>query len=195
MQQLSDLYSQLEKSSNYRPSMAAKKIESKRRSVMEAYDKEKRRTGHGRKVDAATRMMLKRTQQPSRVPSEVSYVPMVNAKLKFPQVAQREKQILIMFSRDQLLAFWEGVVTTTIRRERGMNRTKIVPPIRIPSGLGEMAPLSAYRRPQTSRLRPLTASRTRPVTARRQGGGAFGEVGFPREALLGPKSKFHFIKV
>ena len=198
MQQLTDLYSQTEKSATYRPSVAAKKLESKRHGVIEAYEKEKRRNGGqpGRKMDAATRLMLKRAQvQPSRAVSDLTFVPMVNAKLKFPQVAQREKQLLMMLSRDHLLAFWEGVVTATIRRERGRSRTKIVPPVRIPSGLGEMPPVSGYRRPQTSRLRPLTASRNRPVTARRQGGGAFGEAGFPREALLGPKTNFQFIKV
>lgn len=194
MQQLADLYRKLEKSANYRPSVAAMKLENKRQSVVEAYEREKKKSGAGRKVDAATRLLMKRAQQPSRVAVMEEYIPMVLAKLKFPQVAQREKQLLMMLSRDHLLAFWEGVVTATIRRERGMNRTKVVPPVRIPSGLGEMPPLSNYRRPQTSRLRPLTASRAHPVTARRQGGGAFGEA-FPREALLGPKTKFQFIKV
>lgn len=194
MQQLTDLYSKLEKAASYRPSLAAKKLESKRQEVMNAYGKERKRNGQGRRLDAATRLLQKR-QQINKTDSEVDYTPMFPAKLTFSQVGQREKQLLMMVPRDKLLAFWENVVTATIKRERGTNRTKVVPPLRIPGKLGEMAPVSSYRRPGTSRLRPLTASRTRPVTARRQGGGAFSEAGFTREALLGPKTKFHFIKV
>ena len=195
LQQLTDLYSKLEKAASYRPSLAAKKLESKRHEVINAYEKEKRRNGQGRRLDAATRLLQKRAQQMSKNETQ-DYVPMYSAKLTFSQVGQREKQLLVMAPHDQLLAFWEGVVTATIRRERGTNRTKVVPPLRVPAKLGEVAPVVGnYRRPQTSRLRPLTASRTRPMTARRQGGGVFGDTGFTREALLGPKTKFHFIKV
>lgn len=198
MQQLTDLYSKLEKDASYRPSLAMRKLENKRQEVVDAYERERKKNsvGGGRRLDAATRLMQKRAQQNpvNRVESEI-FVPMYPSKLKFPQVCQREKQLLMMLPRDELLAFWESVVTATIKRERGLNRTKVVPPVRIPAGLGEMAPVSSYKRPQTSRLRPLTASRTRPVTARRQGGGVLGEAGFSREALLGPTTKFHFIKV
>ena len=195
MQQLTDLYSRLEKNSHYKPSMAAKKLENKRKDVLDSYEREKKKNAVSMKTSKragpAARLLLKR-----QLADTVDHIPMVTSKVKFPQVAQREKQLLMMFPRDRLLGFWEGVVTATIRRERGTNRTKVVPPVRIPSGLGEVAPLiSSSRRPQTSRLRPLTAARARPPTARRQGGGAFGEVGFPREALLGPKTSFHFIKV
>ena len=192
MQQVADLYSRLEKAASYRPSLVAKKLESKRQEVACAYERERRK---GRRLDAATRLIQKRKQTSEC--ENTDFVPMFPAKLKFAQVGQRERQLLMMLSRDRLLAFWEGVVTATIKRERGLNRTKVVPPVRIPVGLGEMLPVSSHRRPQTSRLRPLTASRARPVTARRQGGGGgvFGEAGFTREALLGPKTSFHFIKV
>ncbi len=196
MQQLADIYSKLEKAATYRPSLAAKKIESKRQEVMGAYERERKKNAPVRKLDAATRLLQKRTMAKKAEVEDCNLVPMVSAKLKFPQIAQREKQLVMMMSCDNLQAFWEGMLTATIRRERGLNRTKVVPPVRIPSGLGKMAPVSSYsRRPQTSRLRPLTASRTRPATAKRQGGGAFGEVGFTREALMGPNANFHFIKV
>lgn len=211
MQQLTDLYGKLERSNSYRPSLAAMKAESKRQGVMQAYEKERKKHNvvGGRKLDAATRLMQRRApQQP--VLSKESFVPMIQAKLDFQQVAQREKQLLMMLPRERLLAFWEAVLTATIKRERGGgSRVKVVPPVRIPSGLGEVVVggnLGGGGRPQTSRLRPLTASRNRPITARRQQGGggggvggggksSFGDTGISREALLGPKTKFHFIKV
>ena len=199
IQQLADIYSKLEKAASYRPSLAAKKIESKRQEVMGAFEKERKKNAPVRKLDAATRLLQKRAMTKKVETVDCHLVPMVVSRLKFPQIAQREKQLVMMMSRDDLQGFWEGVITATIKRERGLNRTKVVPPVRIPSGLGEMAPVTSYsRRPQTSRLRPLTASRARPATAKRQGGGGggvFGDMGFTREALLGPATKFHFIKV
>lgn len=197
MQQLADVYGKLEKAVDYRPSLAARKMESQRQEVKGAYEREKKKNAPVRKLDAATRLLQKRnTAKKAEAVVACCLVPMVSPRLSFPQVAQREKQLVMMMSRDDLQGFWESAITATIRRERGLSRTKVVPPVRIPSGLGEKAPVSSYgRRPQTSRLRPLTASRARPATAKRQGGGGFGEAGFTRETLLGPTTKFHFIKV
>ncbi len=201
MQQLTDLYSKLEKSASYKPSLATRRMENKKHEVISAYERERRNnnsTSTGRRLDAATRLMQKKTQQ-SKHPEKDVFVPMFPSKLSFNQVAQRENQLLLMSPRERLLAFWEALVMATIKRDRGLNRVKVVPPVRVPGGLGELVPLAApsryLGRPQTSRLRPLTASRNRPTTARRQGAGTLGEMGASRDALLGPKTKFHFIKV
>ena len=196
MQQLTDLYSRLEKSVNYKPSLAARKLEIKKQEVVSSYERERKKNNQGRRIEATARLMQKKYSQSTKGTDKEEYVPMFPAKLKFQQVAQRERQLLMMLPRERLLAFWESVVTATIKRQRGLNRIKVVPPVRIPSGMGEI--VGQHGRPQTSRLRPLTASRNRPTTARRQGGrggGAFGDVGVSREALLGPKTRFHFIKV
>ena len=148
-------------------------------------------------MDAAARLLQKRSQ----LSNQNKKLPLHPARLHFQQVATRESQLLLMHSREKLYEFWESMVTATIRRQRGPNRIKLVPPVRIPKGLGDRSfaatsSTSRRTRPQTSRLRPLTASRNRPVTAsRRGGGGVFGDVGTSREALMGPQTKFHFMKV
>lgn len=199
MQQLVDAYGKLEKGISYRPSLASRRSERKRQGVMDAYELERRRSHLPVKRSDPETCLLQKWKHCclGGMESGKDYVPMFPARLKFQQVALREKQLLLMMPREQLLTFWEAVVTTTIRRMRGMNRIKVVPPIRIPSGLGEVltVPIGQRGRPQTSRLRPLTASRNRPMTGRRQMGGALGDIGMSREALLGPKTKFHFIKV
>ena len=194
--QLTDAYIQLEKSASYRPSLAAMRLENKRQHVINAH--EKTRGIRGGKMDAAARLLQKRTQ----LSNQNRRLPLHPARLHFQQVATRESQLLLMHSREKLWEFWESMVTATIRRQRGPNRIKLVPPVRIPKGLGDRkfattSLTSRGARPQTSRLRPLTASRNRPVTASRRvgGGGVFGDVGASREILMGPQTKFHFMKV
>ena len=196
MQQLADAYGKLEKSASYRPSLAAMRIENKRQAVIHAYGKE-RGVGNGnihaqrrqlQSRDASTRLLQRRAQMANQ--TDVGFVPTVPARVHFHQVCQRENQLLKMMSKEKLWVFWESMVTATIRRQRGPNRVKVVPPVRIPSGLGER---TARLRPQTSRFRPLTA-RNRPQTARRQSG-VFGEMGITKEALSGPSTLFHFLKV
>lgn len=199
--QLADAYIHLEKSASYRPSLAAMRLENKRQHVINAHEKVKTASlgARGGKMDAAARLLQKRTQ----LSNQNKKLPLHPARLHFQQVATRESQLLLMHSREKLYEFWESMVTATIRRQRGPNRIKLVPPIRIPKGLGDRSfamtsSTSRGARPQTSRLRPLTASRNRPMTASRRGGGGgrvFGDVGASREILMGPQTKFHFMKV
>ena len=189
MQQLADVYGKLEKSANYRPSLAAVRIESKRQAVVRTHGRER---GQLQSRDVPNRLLQKRG--PIRQPgSKFHFMPAFPPQVHFYQVAQREHQLLKMLPKERLWAFWESMVTATIRRQRGPNCVKVIPPVRIPSGLGEKS-FAARGRPQTSRLRPLTA-RNRPQTARRQQSSVFGELGTTREALAGPPTLFHFIKV
>ena len=196
---LADAYINLEKCASYRPSLAAMRIENKRQHVINAHERAKTASfgTRGGKMDAAARLLQKRTQ----LANQKNKSPLHPARLHFQQVATRESQLLLMLPKEKLWEFWESMVTATIRRQRGPNRIKLVPPVRIPKGLGNKkfamtASTSRGARPQTSRLRPLTASRNRPITAsRRGGGGVFGDVGTSREALMGPQTKFHFMKV
>ena len=197
VQQLVDCYEKLESSSNYKPSLATLRTEKKRQGVLAAYEKE-RSKNHLLTGRNAAGFLMKRRAAAAAAENSKTFSPMVSARIHFQQVALRERQLLLMAPKENLFAFWEAVVTTTIKRSRGMNRIKLVPPVRIPSGLGEKlqgAGLGSRGRPQTSRLRPLTASRNRPMTGRRQIAGGLGDMGMSREALLGPRSKFHFIKV
>ena len=199
--QLADIYIHLEKSATYRPSLAAMRLENKRQHVINAHEKAKAASlggARGGKMDAAARLLQKRSQ----LSNQNKKLPVHPARLHFQQVATRESQLLLMHSRERLYEFWESMVTATVRRQRGPNRIKLVPPVRVPKGLGDRSfamasSISRGARPQTSRLRPLTASRNRPVTASRRGGGGgmFGDIGASREALMGPQTKFHFIKV
>lgn len=187
--QVVDAYTALEKASVYRPRL---RPESRRQPGL-------RGGGRGRATENSHQPLhggmggpppLRRA--PFGPSSEPSYSPPVPARLHFQQLAQRESQLLKMAPKEQLWSFWESAVTAVVQRQRGPNRTKVVPPVRIPPGLGERAPPTRFR-PQTSRLRPLTA-RGRPTTARRPNG-VFGEAGLDREAMAGPRARFHFIKV
>ena len=197
VQQLADAYSRLQKSSSYRPGLAALRVETKKQGLITAHARV--RGGAGCRVEAQrgqiqprdTASRLQRRVQMANAAVRSEFTPAFPARLHFQQVAQREHQLLKMMPKEKLWAFWESMVTATIRRQRGPNRIKVVPPVRIPSGLGERV---TRVRPQTSRFRPLTASRNRPQTARRQSG-VFGEMGVTREALTGPPTLFHFIKV
>lgn len=185
VQQLTDVYTQLEKSSTHRPSLAAKRMEEKRRDVSGRYGRQERRPQsrcHGvvRNV-GLTRLPVGNGDLGG------TYRPVVPAQMNFQQVALREKSLLKYVSKEKLWAFWESVLTATIHRQRGPNRVKVVPPVRIPSGLGEKV---SSVRPQTSRLRPLTG-RSRPQTGRK----AKGEKTGSRDCLTGPKSEFYLLKV
>lgn len=187
--QLSNAYTKLEKTASYRPSLTASRIERKRQAVINAHEKMKNSSSTSRR-DAASRLLQKRAHVSHQVKNEI-YIPPFPSRLHFSQIAQRENQLLLMLSREKLWYFWESTVTAIIQRQRGPNRIKVVPPIRIPSGLGEKC---SKTRPQTSKLRLLTASRNRPQTAKRELG-LWGDVGMSREALAGPKTKFQYIKV
>ena len=193
VKQLADAYIHLEKRASHHPSLAAMRIESKRQHVINAHERAK-----GGKMTAAARLLQKRAQPES----QSKKLPLHPARLHFQQVATRESQLLLVQSKERLWGFWESMVTATIRRQRGPSRIKLVPPVRIPKGLGDKSfgMTSSTSRggwPQTSRLRPLTASRNRPVTASRRGGGGrvFVDNASSREALMGPQTKFHFMKV
>ena len=112
------------------------------------------------------------------------------AAVHFRQVAFREHQLLLIRPREKLWSFWQSMVTAIIRRRRGPPRIKVVPPVRIPSGLGEVNRTFGAARPTTARLRPLTA-RNRPQTGRTR---QLGETQ-SQESLSGPKKSFHFFKV
>ena len=193
VQQLADAYAKLEKTS--KPSLAAIRVDAKRREVLSAYEQLQGR-GRGRlprlpiqPKDATIRLLQKRGQQ-SQDCSKDLFVPMFPPVAGFRQVAMRECQLLLIRPKVKLWAFWESTITATIRRRRGPARIKVVPPIRIPSGLGEITRTFGAARPSTARLRPLTA-RNRPQTGRSR------QLGEPlaQEPLTGPKRAFHFLKV
>lgn len=179
VRQLAEAYSQLERSSG-----VSRRIEASRREVVSRF-------GHRAPAHVKSRGMAKevgRSLMCSEQRGREGYRPSQPAQLSFQQVALRERQLLKFVSREKHWAFWEGMLTAVIRRQRGPNRVKVVPPVRIPSGLGEKVP--RVPRPQTSRLRPLTG-RSRPQTGRRLVEG----VGGAKDSLTGPRTEFHFIKV
>jgi len=94
------------------------------------------------------------------------------------QVSVREKELLTIMSKEKLWSYWQGMVTAIIKRALGPSRMKVVPPVRLPSQLGE-----GKTRPKTSRARPLTARRNKVLTSDKN------------NPQLGPVSSFHFIKV
>ena len=196
--QVVDAYTTLERRSSQHRSHAPLRPESKRSSLKPlGWGRERESLARGREREGApplqggARRLLQRRAGLGASPAG-GYSPPVPPRLHFQQLAQRESQLLKMAAKEQLWSFWEMMVTAIVLRQRGPNRTKVIPPVRIPSGLGDKS-LPARGRPQTSRLRPLTA-RNRPTTARRPGG-VFGAAGLGWEALAGPKTKFHFIKV
>ena len=188
IQQLADAYARLEKSSTQRMSLAAKRIEAKKKVLTGKYG----RTGgtaqpRGMRDLPAGRLHSQQAGVAGAT-SAFSYKPAVPARLGFQQVALREKQLLKFVSKEKLWQFWDSMITATIQRQRGPNRVKVVPPVRIPSGLGEKVTSSV--RPQTSRVRPFTA-RSRPQTGKKLA----GDMATGWSTLAGPKTDFHFIKV
>ena len=81
-------------------------------------------------------------------------------------------------SKEKLWSFWQATVTAIIKRALGPSRLKVVPPVRLPSQLGE-----GKLRPKTSKSRPLTARRTKILGSDKS------------NAQFGLVSSFHFIKV
>lgn len=195
IQQLVDVYGKLEKSPSYRPSLAALKVASKRQETINVHDSLRARVGLSKlsnkptfKGDAACRLLQKQLQEPK---SSESFSPICPPLVHFQQVALRETEVLLMRPKEKLYGFWESVMTVTIRRSRGASRIKVIPPIRIPSGLGEITRTVGAVRPTTARLRPLTA-RNRPTTAKR--GNMTSDV-VSQESLSGPQKSVHFMKV
>lgn len=195
VQQLADAYGKLEKSS--KPSLAAIRVDAKRKEVLGAYEQlHLQGRGRGRLPrlptqprDPTSRLIHKRNLRSQDCSTE-QFVPMFPPAVHFRQVAMREHQLLLIRSQEKLWAFWQSMVTATIRRRRGPARIKVVPPVRIPSGLGEVTRTLGAARPTTARLRPLTA-RTRPQTGRTR---QLGE-SLAQEPLTGPKRAFQFLKV
>lgn len=146
MQQLVDAYTKLCKASTYKPSLTAL------RQI---------KTSHNRRMRSSIHLPIPCVQS--------LHKPAINIQLRstprahFQQVCLRERQILIVRPKEKLWTFWEANITSTINRTRGPPRIKVIPPLRIPSGFGQVLRTSV--RPTTSRLRPLTA-RYRPPTAR-----------------------------
>ena len=184
VQQLADVYAKLENNSTHRPSLAARRIQAKRRELAGKYGRQER-------VLQIRPHTVARDVRPSKQSIDAgntdNYRLVVLARLNFQQVAQREKQLLKFVSKEKLWAFWDSMLTATIQRQRGPNRIKVVPPVRIPSGLGEKI---TRVRPQTSRLRPLTGQ-ARPQTGKK----VAREMATNRDSLAGPKTEFLFLKV
>ena len=193
VQQLADAYTKLEKLS--KPTFSSVRVDAKRHEVIGAYEQMQGK-GRGRisKIpsqpkDSMSRLLQKRAQR-LQCPSTKQFVPIFPPAVHFRQVAFREHQLLLIRPREKLWSFWQSMVTAIIRRRRGPPRIKVVPPVRVPSGLGEVNRTFGAARPTTARLRPLTA-RTRPQTGRTR---QFGETQ-SQESLSGPKKSFLFLKV
>ena len=184
VQQLSHAYAQLEKAPSYRPSLAVIRTVNKRQEAVNKI--ESMRMKAGLKVNKATDGKMKVGVMKN------GFIPFCPPRANFQQMALREGQLLLIRPKERLWTFWESVITITIKKSRGPPRIKVVPPIRIPSGFGELTRTMGIGRPTTARLRPLTA-RNRPVTARKRTG--FGPDQLPLESLNGPKKGTHFIKI
>ena len=192
VQQLTDCYSKMEQSQSYRPSLAALKTDARRQAMVATIEQERgkvlplaKSTRNAPQPSLATsRLVHKKSAGPVDMDT-TGYVPPFPAKLQFHQVAHRESQLLKVMSREKLWSFWQSMTTATIQRQRGPPRIKVIPPVRLPSGLG----LRTAGKAPPSGLRPLTA-RSRPQTAKR---GALNGASF--ELLSGPQTQFHFIKV
>jgi hypothetical protein len=195
MQHLVDAYSKLEKSSSYKPSMAVLRQAHKRQEAFNSIEMRRKRAGIsiGATTDGVTRSLQKKPTHSLGAMPTASNAMKVDLRFSpvttFKQIGLREYNLLLTHPKEKLWTFWEGVVTVIIKRLRGPSRIKIIPPLRIPTGYGEVA--RAVNRPTTSRLRPLTG-RNRPTTARRS---IFSLDGWTQESLNGPRRESEFIKV
>ena len=189
IQQLSHAYGLLEKKSSYRPSLAVVRTINKRQEAINNAELIRSKAGYKKNKLPDVRGRL--TQYGGNVVQN-GYHPICPPRAHFQQMAMRENLLLLIKTKERLRAFWESVITVTIRRTRGPPRIKVIPPIRIPNGFGEITRTTGFARPTTARLRPLTA-RNRPQTARR--GSGFGMDGVSLESLNGPKKGLLFIKI
>lgn len=176
--QLVDMYGKLEKSPTYKPSMAALRQAKLRQDTFKSFESIRTR-GSSR---GSFRALTKRPLPPSPLISK-ELKPSVNALVSFLQVAMREKEILIIKSKERLYNFWQNSITAILKRTRGPPRVKVIPPLRIPTGHREVT--RPENHPMTSRLRPLTG-RARPITARKIS---------IDQSLTGPSSGTQYIKV
>ena len=199
IQQLSDTYAQLEKAPSYRPSLAAVRILNKRKETYNTLKtmRNKAELTKQQKI-TSTHLLPGRRLPPTQVRNPTlgrkdGVLQLIcSPRVHFQQVAMRERQVLLIKPTEKLLTYWQSVVTETIKRLRGPPRIKVIPPIRISNGFGEITRTTGVGRPITGRLRPLTA-RNRPQTAKR-GSGLLTDF-MPYESLNGPKKGFHFMKI
>ena len=196
IQQLVEVYSKLEKSPSYKPSLVVLKQTQRRQETLHAIEAKRACLIRPATQSTTCRLLHRRATCTSNqnIPSSSNAATNIDFKLKssprssFQEVALREHQLLLIRSKEKLWTFWESAVTVTIKRLRGPSRIKVISPLRVPPGFGEVT--RKLTRPVTARLRPLTG-RVRPVTARR--GNAF--IGHIHESLTGPKAEWEAIKV
>ena len=200
VRQLVDVYTGLERSSTQRISLAGRRMEGRRGEGVRREGRRRELVGRSGRETAASLVGFRgvrgitASERQARPVARVgngahNFTSAVPAKVSFRQVALRERELLKHLSKERLWTFWHDMLTATIHRQKGRHsRVKIVPPVRIPSGLGQKIAPSV--RPQTSRLRPFTG-RNRPQTGRR----VAGDGGPEWATLAGPRTEFHFIKV
>ena len=201
IQQLSHSYGQLEKMPSYRPSLAVMRTINKRQEAVNHLESMRSKAGY-KKTTRATQTrgrgggggggMARGGGLHGIGSMQNGFHLICPPKAQFQQMALRESMLLLIRPKERLWSFWESVVTVTLRRTRGPPRIKVIPPIRIPGGFGEITRTTGLARPTTARLRPLTA-RNRPQTARR--GSGFGTDSMALESLSGPRKALQFIKI
>ena len=186
--QLVDMYGKLEKSPTYRPSMTALRQTRIRQETFKSFESIKTRGGRSIRGGGGNSfgVLTKRPLPPPLSPSiNKDLKPRVSSLVSFLQVSLREKEILVVKSKERLYNFWQSSITATVRRTIGPPRVKVISPIRIPTGINERTSRLGNNRPMTSRLRPLTG-RARPITARKIS---------IDQSLSGPATGAHYIKV
>lgn len=216
VQQLVDAYAKLEKSSSYKPSLAVIRQNKTRQDVFNSIERKRIKAGLSHPTPSlplsrpsppsfSPASLSRNNRHTPLFPPPLSFTNTPRATSTrerseeitfqvrshpcaiFEQVCLRERQILVVKPIEKLWSFWESTATCTIKRIRGPPRVKVISPLRIPSGFGEVSRPTG--RPMTSRLRPLTASRQRPPTAKRSSERLIGE------SLTGPTMGTHYIKV
>ena len=121
VQQLVDAYGKLEARAIQRgPSIATSRATQSRRSGVA--------TRCGRREMVRPSVSWRELSRPQTACAG-GYRPAVEAKLSFQQVALRERQLLKFLSKERLWQFWDAMLTAIIRRQRGPNRVKVVPPV------------------------------------------------------------------
>lgn len=195
VQQLSDAYGQLESSTSYRPSLASMRASNKRQEALDNAERIRSKAGFKRNkigISGEIKNHRKTAGFPSQRITNGGFQPICPPKAHFQQIAVRESLILLIRPKERLWNFWESVITVKIKRTRGLSRTKVIPPVRIPDGFGKITRTTGLARPTTGRFRPLTAQK-RPQTARK--GSGFGMDTMTLESLNGPERSTEFIKI